>query len=356
MRQAVALSVMVLSLCVLRAQTQASVAELIGDYAKMVHGRRGGVDLLAIDLDVVRRELGRLDPSAIPVEPSVAPERAREFRRRVLTAFALEVAAIGSTRHASSAAKLVEWACAYTRSHIPLDDYDRAWQLAALSVIEGGIDSQALRDHVAHASPIFQNEPRLLLARGIVEEQFTAPAEVLTRTETAASLSRAREAMAHAESESLRASERALARFQEAAQHEALRGEALLRAGHVQLQLSRYDAAMATWNGLEEHIQEPALVFLLHLFRGIAYEGRARLDQSRASYRAALALSPSAHSATLRLAALSFRNGREQEAAALTEALMRNDDPRRDPWWSYYAADWRLYYPRLEQVRALLEP
>ncbi len=356
MRRAVASSVIVLSLCIVHAQTQSSVGQLIGGYAEMVHGRRGGVDLLAIDLDVVRRELGRLDPSSIPVEASLAPERAREYRRRVLTAFALEVAAIGSTRQASSAAKLVEWACAYVRSHTPVNDYDRAWQLAALSVIEGGIDSQALRDHVAHASPIFPDEARLILARGIVEEQFTAPAEVLTRTETAAGLARAREAIAHAQDESLRASERALTRFQEAAQHDSLRGEALLRAGHVQMRLSRYDAAIATWSGLEQSIREPALLFLLHLFRGIAFEGRARLDQSRASYRAALTLSPNAHSATLRLAALSFRNGDEENAARLTEALMRDDDPRRDPWWSYYAADWRLYYPRLERVRALLEP
>ena len=159
------------------------------------------------------------------------------MRRRVLTAFALELAAIGARRHASSAARLVEWACAYVRSHAPLNDFDRAWQLAALSVLEGGIDSHALAEHVSHAQPIFRDEPRLLLARGIVEEQLNAPNEALVRTETAASLQRAREALARAEGEGFRASERAISRYQEAAHDESLAAEASLRAGHVQIRL-----------------------------------------------------------------------------------------------------------------------
>jgi hypothetical protein len=91
------------------------------------------------------------------------------------------------------------------------------------------------------------------------------------------------------------------------------------------------------------------------LFRGIAFEARARDAEARASYDAALAISPRAHSATLRLAALSFRSGQLSGSAALAEALLKDDDPRRDPWWSYYAADWRFWYPRIARVRALLK-
>src|SRR4029078_13637553 len=98
---------------------------------------------------------------------------------RVLTSFALELAAIGARRHAASAARLVEWACAYARTHQPLNDFDRAWELAALSVLEGGIDSRTLADHVAHAQAVFHDEPRLALARGIAEEQFNAPTEAI---------------------------------------------------------------------------------------------------------------------------------------------------------------------------------
>lgn len=329
--------------------------ELVGNYADWVYERRKTVELGIVDLDVARRDLARLDPNAIAVDATLPPERQREARRRVLTAFALEVAALGSIKHASSAGRLVEWACAYVRSHSPLNDYDRAWQLAALSVLEGAIDSHALSEHVAHALPVFHDEPRLALARGIVEEQFNAPNEALVRTPTASGLLRAREALTRMEGESYRASERAVARFQEAAKHDDVRAEATLRAGHVQMQLARYDAALATWATLERDTKDPALLFLLHLFRGQALEGRARVDEARRSYEAALAISPRAHSATLRLAALSFRYGRGTEAAPLSDALLKDDDPRRDPWWSYYAADWRLYYPHIDRVRALVK-
>jgi len=331
------------------------MADLVAQYAEWLNGRRDPIDLYAADLDVVRRELGRLDPTAIPVSPTLKPEQAREYRRRVLTTFAVEVAAMGSRRNAMSAGRLVEWACAYVRTHAPLSEFDRAWQLVALSVLEGAIDSSALGEHVSHARPVFTDEPRLLLARGIVDEQFNAPSEVLVRTETAAGVVRLREAMARREGESFRAAERAIARFQEAAAIETLKGEALLRAGHVQMRISRYDAALASWNGLEAHMNEPAMLFLLHLFRGMALEGRGRVADSRRSYESALKISPGAHSATLRLAALSFRHGYGDEPTTLVDALIQNDDPRRDPWWSYYAADWRLYYPRIARLRAFVK-
>jgi len=338
-----------------RAQPQASMAELLASYAEWVAGKRETLDVTTADLDTARRELARLDPSLIPTDPKLTPAQTRELHRRLLTAFALELSAIGAKKQASSAARLVEWACAYIRSHSPLNDYDRAWQLAALSVLEGGIDSRALHDHVEHALPVFGEEPRLMLARAIVEEQFNAPSEVLVRTESAAGLVRAREAITRAEGESFRASERAIARFQEAAKIKEIQAEAVLRGGHVQLRLGRYDAALATWANVDSSMQqEPALLYLLHLFRGIAFEGRARLDEARASYQAALKISPGAHSATMRLLAMGFRYGHGEDPASLADGLLTTSDARRDPWWSYYAADWRFYYPRIARVRELV--
>ena len=79
------------------------------------------------------------------------------------------------------------------------------------------------------------------------------------------------------------------------------------------------------------------------------------MAEARRSYEAALQLSPGAHSATLRLAALGFRFGEGIDSVRLTDALLQHDDPRRDPWWSYYAADWRLYYPHIGRVRGLVK-
>jgi tetratricopeptide (TPR) repeat protein len=337
------------------AQAQRTTAELIGSYADWVSGRRSDVAMIAVDLDTARRDLARFDPAALPVDPQATPAQARETRRRLLTTFALELAAVGSKKHAAGAARLVEWACPYVRSHTPVNDFDRAWQLAALAVLEGGVDSQVLHDHLDHVQPVAADEPRLLLARGIAEEQFGAPAEVLTRTEIAAGLARAREALAREEGERFRASERAIARFQEAAAKDpSLRAEAALRKGHVLLRMNRYDAALAAWVNVENLTEDRALIFLVHLFRGLAFEGRARIDEARHSYLSALRVSPGAHSATLRLAALAFQHGRGDAPSDLVDGLLSNDDPRRDPWWSYYAGDWRFWYPRIDRVRAML--
>jgi tetratricopeptide (TPR) repeat protein len=336
-------------------QSQTSTVSLIAAYADWIHGQRADVDLTIVDLDAARQDLARLDPASIPIPHGATPEVAREAQRRLLTSFALEIAAIGSRRHAAAAARLIEWACGYVRSHTPADDFDRAWQLAALSALEGGIDSQGLRSHLAHVRGAIATEPRVVLAHGIAEEQFNAPSEVLTRSLTAANLARAREEMVHAEGEGLRAADRAIARFKDAAANDALRAEALLRLGHVELRVGRADAALAAWDGLEKQTEDRALIYLVHLFRGLALEGVGRAPDARQSYRAALQISPGAHSATLRLAALGFRHDRGDEPATLVDALLHDDDPRRDPWWSYYAGDWRFWYARIGRVRELLK-
>jgi tetratricopeptide (TPR) repeat protein len=333
-----------------------SISELIASYTEWVHGRRTGVELIAMDLDASQRQLARFDPSLLPTTAAPGTKEAREEQRRLVTAFALEIAAVGSKRHSAAAARLVEWACAYVRAHSPHNDFDRAWQLAALSVLEGGIDSTALHDHIDHVQTLFRDEPRLLLARGIAEEQFSAPSEVLTRTAIGASLARAREIATRAEGERFRASERAVARFREATRTESLRAEASLRLGHVKLEMGRYDEALDAFTGVEGLTEDRAIVYLVHLFRGIALENRGRVDEARASYWQALKISPGAHSATLRLAALEFRHGRMDAPEAMLDALLKTGDPRRDPWWSYYAGDWRFWYPRIERVRALLRP
>ncbi|MEO6239335.1 MAG: tetratricopeptide repeat protein [Vicinamibacterales bacterium] len=333
-----------------------SVAELLTSYAAWIDGGRTGVALVAVDLDAARANLSRFDPSSLPTAAAAGTPGAREEQRRLVTAFALELAAVGARRHAASAARLVEWACPYVRAHSPKNDFDRAWQLAALSVLEGGIDAAALRDHVDHVRALFPDEPRLLLARGIAEEQVSAPGEVLTRSVGGANLARAREAAARADGERYRASERAIDRFREAAKDASLRAEANLRLGHVKIEMGRYDEALEALTGVEGLTGDPAIAYLAHLFRGIALESRARTAEARASYRHALALSPGAHSATLRLAALEFRHGHGSEPESLIDGLLRDDDPRRDPWWSYYAGDWRLWYPRIERVRVLLKP
>src|SRR5687768_11261089 len=112
----------------------AATTDLLAAYSDWIQGRRPALDLNAPDLDAARQALGRIDPATIPVDPALPAAAARERQRRLMTAFALELAALGAHKHAAAAARLVEWACPYVRSHAPIDDFDRAWQLAALAV------------------------------------------------------------------------------------------------------------------------------------------------------------------------------------------------------------------------------
>jgi tetratricopeptide (TPR) repeat protein len=343
---------LLLTALVTAAPQPSGTADLLASYSDWIQGRRTTVELNATDLDAARQALARLDPGTIAVDPALSPAEARERQRRLLTAFALELAALGSHRHAAAAARLIEWACPYVRSHAPINDFDRAWQLAALAALEGGIDSAVLHAHLDHVQAGFGEDPRYSLARGVADEQFGAPAEVLTRSATAANLARVREALAHTEGERYRALDRAISRFRDAAKLDIVAAEATLRMGHVQHRLARHDAALATWTNIEALKPDPSVLYLAHLFRGLANESYGRLDQAKGAYLAALKISPQAHSANVRLAALSFVHGGDDPYPAI-DALLRDNDPRRDPWWSYYAADWRFWYPRIQRVRAL---
>lgn len=338
------------------AQSPSPVADLLSSYVDWVQGHRTGVALVAVDLDAARRELAHVDPADLPTAPHLSASEARESQRRLLTTFALELAAAGSNTHAAAAARLVEWACPYVRGHAPANDFDRAWQLAALALLEGGIDSNALLAHLDHVRWSVADEPRFVLARGIAEEQVSAPFEGLYGSPIAADFTHAKEALARVEGERYRAAERAIARFRDASRDDSLRAEARLRLGHVQLEMHRYGDALASWSDLESQTSDPAVIYLDRLFRGLAYEGLERVADARSSYEGALQISPGAHSATMRLAAMEFRHGGGGDPGGRIAALLRDDDPRRDPWWSYYAADWRFWYPRIEHVRTFLTP
>jgi predicted negative regulator of RcsB-dependent stress response len=237
------------------------------------------------------------------------------------------------------------------RNHLPQSEFDRAWQLAALSVLEGGLDGHVLAAHLEHLGASMADEPRMQLARGIAEEQNTAPAEAMS---SAARNGTAQQRAARARADHDRAIELAVAGFREAQADTTLRAEASLRLGHVLLGEGKFDEALASWTSVEDDTRDPALGYLVRLFRGIAFEGLSRPGDAGTAYRSALAVSPGGHAATMRLAALAFRNGYGEEAGHLLDTLIADDDPSRDFWWEYYTADWRFWFPRIARVRILL--
>ena len=278
-----------------RAQsTSVPVADLIQGYAEWVHGRRDRVELVAIDLDVVRQRTRRVDPASLPARRHARRRRPRSNSGGCLTSFALELAASGrgDTRRQRRG-----WSSGRARSCARM-------RRTTTSIAHGssrrcrcskaGIDSDALARTPDHLPPGLSDEPRLLLARGIAEEQFSAPAEVLTRSVAAAALARAREQLARMEGERYRAAERADRAIQaKPAKDDAIAAEASLRLGHVQL---RHGPLRRRAGGVEagstRRTEDLALLYLMHLFRGTGLRGlRPRAAGARA-YLAALEVSP----------------------------------------------------------------
>jgi tetratricopeptide (TPR) repeat protein len=249
-----------------------------------------------------------------------------EAHRRAIVGFAIE-AAYARIDQGSQASKLAEWACRQLRRHIKPDDFDLRAHLAIFAILAGAVDPDALESHVTHVKFQFPSEPRLALERGIAQELRAAPFYAPGK-ELPADIAKHRED--------------AIAAYTAAARVEAVRAEALLRLGHVNLDLGKNDEALTALNGIEPSAKDPDVIYLARLFRGQALERLGKTEEARQSYTRALEVRPDAQTASIALAALDFRRG--DKAAAdhrVGQVLSRTLQPD-DPWWEYWPGDFRL--------------
>lgn len=321
------------------------IAELLDRYVRRDAGVLAALGEVG-DLNAARVELERLGPKFLDGEPL-------EVRRRWLVAFALDLAQANSELQSVPAGAIVEWACRHVRRHDPPDEFDYRWQLAATSLLAGAINPAQLEGHLRHIAEQFPDEPRFALAHALAAEQRTAPREVLARARTVATQPTSTRTTAPTE-EWFR--EEAGRRYQALAlSMESLRAEAHVRRAHVHIELGRFDDALAVLKQVEPLTKDPVLIYLGRLFRGLAHEGLNDQNAARAAYRSALEVSAGAHSATMALATSLFRGGQRDEAARVVESLLRKNDPRLDPWWAYWAGDYRFWVPLMNGVRGMLQ-
>jgi len=319
------------------------------------------------DLDAVRADLDRLAPkflsappppksatsTAAPTDPLAPVVPLLEQRRRDLVTFALDLAGANVVRHGLAARRLVEWACYNVRRHLPPNDFDHRWQLAALALVEGEIDPQSLRDHAGHFDSQFPGEPRAALARAIADEQVTAPVELgLVSNANAAAFAHARNPSGAPRAALL---DRAASSFDALLKVDALRPEAGLRLAHVQIEQRRFDRALVSLDEVDVSARDGYVRYLSQLFRGLALEGLGRSGDAQTAYRAALETGPRAHAATMALATSLFRTGQRAQADALVATLLEGDDQSRDVWWAYWAGDFHLWGALIGPVRDLVK-
>lgn len=259
-------------------------------------------------------------------------------QRRVLAAFALE-AAFAKLDQGTEATKLLEWGCRQIRRIPKPAAFEQHWHRAAFAAFAGAGDADGLEAHVNHVKLQFPAEPRLAFQRAVAAELRTVPA--LAGPGTAAEIeSRRREAAR---------------RFRVAADTDPqARAESEVRFAHVQIAIAAPEVALEALARAEAATTDRQLLYLARLFRGLAFEKLGTQTDARAAYEAALAIAPGTPSATMRLAALAFRQGDRDVSDRLVSDLIERNTPASDPWWSYGAADFRNAADLLTTMRGSL--
>jgi len=281
-------------------------------------------------LKQLQDDLDKLAPKWLEGPAGVA-----ELHRRAIVAFAVD-AAFTRLEQGKEAGKLAEWACRQLRRHTPPDDFDHRAHLAIFAVLAGAVDPDALEAHVTHVKFQFPSEPRLALEGGIAEELRGAPFYQPGK-QLAADITRHREEAAR--------------RYGDAMKIDATRGEASVRLAHVNNDLGKPADAVKALDQGDATLKDPMLVYLAKLFRGMALERLGRLDEARAAYTQALAVSPQAQSASLSLAELTFRQGDRAAADRMVQAVIDRPSQPSDPWWEYWPGDYRLGADLLRAMR-----
>ena len=98
---------------------------------------------------------------------------------------------------------------------------------------------------------------------------------------------------------------------------------------------------------------DPTLMFWHHLFRGQALDRLGRRAEAIVALRSAVAVSPRSQSGNVALMNVLLRTGARDEARTLAELVqtLTNADP--DPFWWYWAADFRFSNGAMARLREL---
>ena len=148
--------------------------------------------------------------------------------------------------------------------------------------------------------------------------------------------------------------------------HRLERAAAFLRAGvdrHspdavCSLHLGRVSSLRADYPAAERYLRplrdsdDAALSYLASLFLGAAAEQQSLFADAALHYREAIARVPRAHAAYFGLSSTMYKQGRADEArAALADAVLPDENNRRDPFWWYFVEPGGMANQRLETLR-----
>lgn len=243
-------------------------------------------------------------------------------RRLIAASFALDVAGAEFDSQARAVAPLVEWGCEQIRKRLP-SDAERQWHIAAMALLEGLGDLQAVEAHLAHVTPRFPDEPRWRQARTWLVDSRTL--NVHPRQPVAAARVAFPAALA--------------AQYQELTAVPELAADAWTRIGYLHFLAGAHaDARAAFARAVASGSANADTRYLTHLFSAwIAERDRARDDAVR-ELRAALEAAPSGQTAAVWLA-VTYQLAGLSADAQVTAARGLSPMDVGDPWRSFYGGD-----------------
>jgi Tfp pilus assembly protein PilF len=295
--------------------------------------------------DALRQDPSSLNAFAAFIEKdsdgwiSSGPPVARERRRVIVAAVAMEAANLGGLRDWSSARALLEWASTLLQKNQQRLAAERIWRRAAIGLIEGASDTASLKSQVARALERFPEDHQFVLARGVMSELHTWPDLRDGRTP------RQRDSVA---------SDTAVTDLTEATSFEDTRAEAEVRLGYLSLRNGTPEEALRQLRDAVSATRDRFFQHLAHLFEGRALEVLNRPDEALAAYRAAIAATPG-QTAELALAAALFRQGHTADAATIAEASAQASFDRVDPWDFYGKGEARHWAAIADELRRDLQ-
>ena len=254
------------------------------------------------------------------------------------------------------------------------DEFVRLWHRTAIGILQRSGSAELAEEYLAaleaerskRAISGPRSDPRFALARAIAQEQrcwfsrpiLDRPDSDLERLMRAASMS-VRDPGAPSKSRIATLAELhqsclrdALRLFRMATEPEETRAEAEIRGGWTLLQLDNSKEALE-WLDRANPRSDSEAAYWAVLFRARVLESLQRFDDAAAAYRDALAICPTAQSASIGLSLALFRTDRISEADEVARALRASPATAHDPWWSYATADHRFVAQWLTELRAL---
>ncbi len=261
-------------------------------------------------------------------------------RRRLIAAtFALDVAGANLEGHPQELPPILEWGCEQVRRRLPSDD-ERRWHIAAMALLEGTGNIQAVEAHLAHAAARFPDEPRWRQARVWLADARTLnvhPRQPLI-------------APAIPFPASLAAQYEALTLTPE------LAGDAWVRIGFLHFLSGRYAEARLDFTSSQlADTSDVRTRYLTQLFIGWIFEREGKHTEAINAFRAAMTAEPAGRTAAVWLATRYAIAGRADDAETVAAASLDRDLTGADPWRTFYRGDLARWPALIAASRAALK-